>query len=42
MIKQLLDEVRAAPLDDASRDRLAAIFETSVQGAVRVAVAGPA
>jgi hypothetical protein len=31
MIKQLLDEVRAAPLDDASRDRLAAIFETSVQ-----------
>jgi len=31
MIKQLLDEVRAAPLDDASRDRLAAIFETSVK-----------
>src|SRR6476661_2049783 len=31
MIKQLLDEVRAAPLDEASRDRLAAIFETSVQ-----------
>jgi len=31
MIKQLLDEVRAAPLDAASRDRLAAIFETSVQ-----------
>jgi len=31
MIKQLLDEVRAAPLDDASRDRLAAVFETSVQ-----------
>src|SRR5213079_1364635 len=30
MIKQLLDEVRAAPLDDASRDRLAKIFETSV------------
>ena len=30
MIKQLLDEVRAAPLDDASRDRLAQIFETSV------------
>ena len=31
MIKQLLDEVRAAPLDEASRDRLAAIFDTSVQ-----------
>src|SRR5215471_10691528 len=31
MIKQLLDEVRAAPLDDASRDRLAGIFETSVK-----------
>jgi Bacterial proteasome activator len=31
MIKQLLDEVRAAPLDDASRDRLAAIFDTSVK-----------
>jgi len=30
MIKQLLDEVRAAPLDEASRDRLAAIFETSI------------
>ena len=30
MIKQLLDEVRAAPLDDASRDRLARIFETSI------------
>ena len=30
MIKQLLDEVRAAPLDEASRDRLAQIFETSV------------
>src|SRR6059058_1734191 len=30
MIKQLLDEVRAAPLDDASRDRLAKIFEISV------------
>jgi hypothetical protein len=30
MIKQLLDEVRAAPLDEASRDRLAKIFETSV------------
>ena len=30
MIKQLLDEVRSAPLDDASRDRLVQIFETSV------------
>src|SRR5436190_11150897 len=30
MIKQLLDEVRAAPLDEASRDRLAQIYETSV------------
>jgi len=31
MIKQLLDEVRAAPLDEKSRDRLAAIFDTSVR-----------
>jgi Protein of unknown function (DUF2587) len=31
MIKQLLDEVRAAPLDEASRDRLAAIYDTSVK-----------
>jgi hypothetical protein len=31
MIKQLLDEVRAAPLDPRSRDRLKAIFETSVE-----------
>jgi Protein of unknown function (DUF2587) len=30
MIKQLLDEVRAAPLDDAGRDRLQRIFERSV------------
>jgi hypothetical protein len=30
MVKQLLDEVRAAPLDDASRTRLAAIYQTSV------------
>jgi Protein of unknown function (DUF2587) len=30
MVKQLLDEVRAAPLDDASRVRLAAIYQTSV------------
>jgi hypothetical protein len=31
MIKQLLDEVRQAPLDDASRSRLREIFETSVK-----------
>ena len=31
MIKQLLDEVRQAPLDDASRTRLREIYETSVQ-----------
>jgi Protein of unknown function (DUF2587) len=31
MIKQLLDEVRAAPLDEASRDRLRSIYETSVK-----------
>ena len=31
MIKQLLEEVRAAPLDDASRSRLREIYETSVQ-----------
>jgi hypothetical protein len=30
MVKQLLDEVRAAPLDDASRERLREVFETSV------------
>jgi hypothetical protein len=30
MVKQLLDEVRAAPLDDASRERLREIYETSV------------
>ena len=30
MIKQLLDEVRSAPLDDASRNRLRAILATSV------------
>lgn len=30
MIKQLLDEVRAAPLDDASRQRLAEIHRTSI------------
>ncbi len=31
MIKQLLDEVRAAPLDDKSRDRMRQIFDVSVQ-----------
>src|ERR1043165_659910 len=31
MIKQLLEEVRAAPLDEASRARLKEIYETSVR-----------
>jgi len=31
MVKQLLDEVKSAPLDDASRSRLRAIHETSVR-----------
>ena len=31
MLKQLLDEVRSATLDEASRDRLRDIYETSVQ-----------
>jgi hypothetical protein len=31
MIKQLLDEVRAADLDDAARDRLRSIYDTSVK-----------
>ena len=31
MIKQLLDEVRAAPLDDASRTRLREIHATSIR-----------
>jgi hypothetical protein len=30
MIKQLLDEVRQAPLDEASRDRLREIYDTSI------------
>src|SRR4051794_18022908 len=30
MVKQLLDEVRAAPLDDRSRERLTAIYQTSL------------
>jgi Protein of unknown function (DUF2587) len=36
MIKQLLDEVRQAPLDEASRSRLKEIYETSVQELARV------
>ncbi|NDK90091.1 bacterial proteasome activator family protein [Gordonia desulfuricans] len=31
MIKQLLEEVRAAPLDDASRNRLRAIHQSSIR-----------
>src|SRR4051812_31451495 len=31
MIRQLLEEVRQAPLDDASRARLKEIYETSVR-----------
>ena len=31
MIRQLLDEVRQAPLDEASRNRLREIYETSVR-----------
>ena len=30
MVKQLLDEVRQAPLDEASRERLAEVYERSV------------
>jgi|RhiMethySRZTD1v2_1073278.scaffolds.fasta_scaffold824354_2 hypothetical protein len=30
MVKQLLDEVRAAPLDERSRERLTQIYQTSV------------
>jgi len=30
MVKQLLDEVRAAPLDEASRARMREIYETSI------------
>ena len=30
MVKQLLEEVRAAPLDDASRTRLREIYESSI------------
>ncbi|HEX2050375.1 MAG TPA: proteasome activator [Actinomycetota bacterium] len=31
MVRQLLDEVRQAPLDEASRSRLRAVYETSVK-----------
>ena len=31
MVKQLLDEVRSAPLDDASRSRMREIYEQSVR-----------
>jgi hypothetical protein len=31
MVKQLLEEVRAAPLDDASRTRLREIYESSIK-----------
>jgi len=31
MVRQLLDEVRRAPLDEASRTRLAEIYDTSVK-----------
>jgi len=31
MIRQLLEEVKAAPLDEASRSRLREIYETSVR-----------
>jgi hypothetical protein len=31
MVKQLLEEVRSAPLDDASRERLAAIHHRSIE-----------
>ena len=31
MIKQLLDEVKSAPLDDAARVRLAEIHERSIK-----------
>lgn len=31
MIKQLLDEVKAAPLDDRSRERLAHVYQRSIE-----------
>ena len=42
MIKQLLEEVRAAPLDEAGRDRLQADLRDVGQRAQRGAVARPA
>ena len=45
MIKQLLEEVRAAPLDDASRNRLRDIHQTSIrelESGARSRVAGGA
>ena len=36
MVKQLLEEVRAAPLDEASRERLRGIFDESVQELIGV------
>ena len=38
MIKQLLEEVRAAPLDDASRTRLREIHATSIRELQRLAL----
>ena len=35
MVKQLLDEVRAAPLDERSRERLALIYEKSIDELTR-------
>src|SRR5688572_2298257 len=31
MVRQLLDEIRHAPMDDASRSRMKEIYETSVK-----------
>jgi hypothetical protein len=31
MIRQLLEEVKSAPLDEASRNRLAGIHQTSIK-----------
>ncbi len=42
MIKQLLDEVRAAPLDEPSRERLRDIYETLGERARCGAVSRPA
>ena len=42
MVKQLLEEVRQAPLDEASRERLAEIYERSIVEVSERAVARPA